>query len=367
MIVFAHLLNDRSGSPRILNTVIEGLPEAEKAVLYIGSDGDGILGSARIPKQTYWYRRTGNRLLTLAALMLSQADLFWSLIRASDIPRDAIIYANTLLPFGAALYGRLSGRPVIFHIHEASISPPIFKAALVMIARHTASRLIYVSRTHREMLPIDDRRATTVFNTIDKNLAEKAARHVYAPRRAGVFTVLMLSYARDYKGIPEFFRLAASLIHRTDIAFHLVLSDLGPGTPLPLAGPNVSMLPPTDDTADYFTAASLVLNLSRPDLCVETFGLTLLEAMAFGIPVIAPPVGGPAEIVTDREDGLLIDSRDAAALTCAVELLADDEILCARLSGTARATAARYSHNAFADGIADVLQAVRPARPDHSG
>jgi glycosyltransferase involved in cell wall biosynthesis len=363
MIVLAHLLNDRSGSPRVLKTVIESLPADEARVLYIGSDGDGVLSAAGAPRRTYWYRRTGNKLLTLATLLLSQAGLFLSLLRDRTITRDAVVYVNTLLPFGAALYGRLTRRPVIYHVHEASVSPAIFRVFLTTIARLTASRLIYVSDAHRGLLPIAEERAVTVYNAIDAGFADQAATQTYTPRRDGVFTVLMLTYARDYKGFPEFLKLAAALAHRTDIAFHLVLSDAPEGQPAPSYGPNVRLLPPTNDPSRYYAQASLVLNLSRPDLCVETFGLTLLEAMAFGVPVIAPPVGGPAELVADGQDGFLIDSRDGAALAAAVERLADDEALCQRLSRTARGSAGRYTHTAFARGVASVIDDVRSAKP----
>ncbi|WP_309090550.1 glycosyltransferase family 4 protein [Phenylobacterium sp.] len=346
--------------------MIDTLPKGERAVLYVGSGGDGLLNETGVPRRTYWYRRTRNRALTLAAYFVSQVHLFLTLLLSRDIARDAIIYVNTLLPFGAALYGRLTGRPVIYHVHEVSVRPAPFRALLVAIARLTATRLIYVSLTHRALLPIAEARAVTVYNTIDPALAAQAAAHNYEARSGGIFTVLMLCYARDYKGVPEFLRLAATLAGRRDIRFQLVLSDADEGTPPPVVTPNVTLLPPTRNPAGYYSGASLVLNLSRPDLAVETFGLTLLEAMAFGAPVIAPPVGGPAEVVSDGQEGFLIDSRDGAALARAVERLADDEGLCRTLSRNARATAARYDRETFGRGIADVIAAARSpagARP----
>lgn len=48
---------------------------------------------------------------------------------------------------------------------------------------------------------------------------------------------------------------------------------------------------------------------------LEGFGLTILEAMAAGKPVIAPKVGGIPEIVEDRVNGLLFDRRDPVAIS----------------------------------------------------
>ena len=46
------------------------------------------------------------------------------------------------------------------------------------------------------------------------------------------------------------------------------------------------------------------------NLFIETFGLTALEAMTAGLPVIVPTVGGIAEMVTDGVNGYKIDVQN---------------------------------------------------------
>ena len=57
-----------------------------------------------------------------------------------------------------------------------------------------------------------------------------------------------------------------------------------------------------------------MLNLSNPFLCVETFGMTILEAMAYGVPSIAPNIGGPIELIEDGYNGFCVDVTDARSL-----------------------------------------------------
>jgi len=56
----------------------------------------------------------------------------------------------------------------------------------------------------------------------------------------------------------------------------------------------------------------------------EGISLTILEAMAAGLPVVATRVGGTPEVVVDGETGLLIPPRDPAALGAALTRLAAD-------------------------------------------
>ena len=64
--------------------------------------------------------------------------------------------------------------------------------------------------------------------------------------------------------------------------------------------------------------------------------MALLEAMAAGVPVVATRVGGIPDVVTDGSNGLLVESRDTAALARAIAALLDEPGERTRLGRAAR-------------------------------
>jgi len=80
--------------------------------------------------------------------------------------------------------------------------------------------------------------------------------------------------------------------------------------------------------------------LCQPNVRPEAFGLTFIEAMDRGIPVVTSHLGGASEVV-DETCGVLVPPRDLGALAGALAGLLDDPARAARLgaAGPARARA----------------------------
>ena len=88
----------------------------------------------------------------------------------------------------------------------------------------------------------------------------------------------------------------------------------------------------------------------------EPFSLTLIHALACGIPTAASRAGGNVEIVQDGRSGVLSDKGDPADLARAVLRLARDPALRARVSAGGRAAASRFTFAAMVDGMEAFLQ-----------
>ena len=90
----------------------------------------------------------------------------------------------------------------------------------------------------------------------------------------------------------------------------------------------------------YYAAADAFALLSRATLGpgggVEGGGIALLEACAYGLPIVAGATGGIPETVVDGETGLLVDPDDGSAVTRALDRVLHDAALRARIGGNAR-------------------------------
>jgi phosphatidylinositol alpha 1,6-mannosyltransferase len=117
----------------------------------------------------------------------------------------------------------------------------------------------------------------------------------------------------------------------------LALVGEGPSVPLiqrELAGIPVTWLGRLSggDLADAYASFDLFLHAGTE----ETFGQTIQEAHAAGLPVVAPRAGGPIDLVSHGEDGLLFAPDDERELRRAVVRLVDDAALRLRMGESGR-------------------------------
>lgn len=90
-----------------------------------------------------------------------------------------------------------------------------------------------------------------------------------------------------------------------------------------------------EDMDAFYRGIDLYLNTSIH----EGIPMTILEALARGIPVIAPAVGGISEIITDGVEGFLIEGRNPKAFAEKCLLLRENKELREKMSKAARGRA----------------------------
>ncbi len=121
------------------------------------------------------------------------------------------------------------------------------------------------------------------------------------------------------------------------------------------APPPVRLLGFVDDSLSLVEAADALI---LPSLA-EPFGLSIVEAMALGKPVIATRAGGPLEIVREGETGRLAPPGEAAPLATAIQAVLTQEGTIKTLGAAARDDfLARFTAKRMAEEILAVYRAA---------
>lgn len=95
----------------------------------------------------------------------------------------------------------------------------------------------------------------------------------------------------------------------------------------------------------------------------ESFGMTILEAMHAGVPVVATDCPhGPGEIITDGTDGLLVPPGDAGAIAAGLLKLMDNVDERHRLGEAARVTAQKFAPRKIAMQYEQLIDELREER-----
>lgn len=120
-----------------------------------------------------------------------------------------------------------------------------------------------------------------------------------------------------------------------------------------LAPDNVTFVGPVDELrlAELYRSHDVFV---MPSL-VEGFGLVYLEAMGHGLPVVATPNTGVADLIDDGANGLLVTPGDVTACAEAIERLLDQPAWRAEMSEAASHTARRYTWERFRSTLRDAV------------
>jgi glycosyltransferase involved in cell wall biosynthesis len=168
-------------------------------------------------------------------------------------------------------------------------------------------------------------------------------------------TVLLPSTSQsERKGTQEFVRVAARVRgRRGDVRF--VATNYSPENGSVDGTPFLSRSAVLEQYARAYCVVA-------PVLWEEPFGLTAVEAMASGRPVIAYDSGALPELVEDGVTGLIVPRGDTAALERAVERLLDDEPLARRMGAAGRRRVEeRFTLPQMVDGYLAVIGQVARA------
>ena len=282
---------------------------------------------------------------------------FWRLMRRL---RPAVLHTYNLAALEYAFTATMAGVPVRIHAeHGRDASDPhglnpkhnFLRRRLVPFV----DRFIPVSedldRWLGQVVRIPRGRIQFIRNGVDTDQfvpgGAPAPDSPWGPGDVVVGTVARIQDVKNHRQLVEAF---ARLHAKTP---RLKLSIVGDGPLLPAVREQVAALGLQDAVwlpgarADIRALLHSFSVFALPSLAEGT-PVSMLEAMACGLPVVASTVGGIPEVVDDGVQGLLVPVGDVDALTAALERLAGDAELRAAQGRAGRARVEeRYSMQAM--------------------
>ncbi|MFN0178693.1 MAG: glycosyltransferase family 4 protein [Gemmatimonadales bacterium] len=311
------------------------LPDADDGAFPGGVDRLGFSSNLlkTLPGQLFWRSR-------VKALVKEHAPRF---IWAGNVRPAGPVAAGTAarhrVPFGLMLHGgdllRLAERQRRSRRRRRMVRGVLSTAAAVVAnSRWTAELATEVAAEFGADLG-DRLRVVPLGSdpTVFRPRADRAAileRFRLPPNFSWLLTVARLV---PHKGIDRGIEVLGRLRHLYPELGYLVVGQ-GPDRPRLQAladqeGVADRVLFLTDvadsDLPAVHAMAAVYLGLSRQDgLEVEGFGISLVDAAASGVPVVAGQGGGTADAVLDGETGLLVPAADPAAIAAAVDSLLGD-------------------------------------------
>jgi len=261
-------------------------------------------------------------------------------LRQARSLRPDVVLAFYALPCGlaAARIRKKLRVPVVLSLIGRDVPGPAvprFWGAYVRWSMGAANRTLFISEYCRQALGVGQGPAADVipFGVDCERFAPGAAagplrERLGIPREAKV--LLALQRLDPWKQVQVLIQAQALLLQQTDA--YLVIGGKGPeleslrGLARDLGIASRILFTgyiPDKELPLYYALADVFACHST----YETFGLSLLQAMAAGMPVVSVSSTAIPELIRHNENGILVPPRDAAAFArAALKLLADGEL-----------------------------------------
>jgi len=287
-----------------------------------------------------WFIRTRNP-LTYFRYLINTIMVMGTLLLITKKHKIDLLYANTVksVPYGILLKW-VTRRKLIWHVRDN------FKNSLLnRFFLKRCDHIVCVSHSVYLQLPYH-RSKRVLYGGIntkiwDPNRVVQPTGAVHAPRQ---LTFGIFAQITPWKNHLHFIQMAGTLHHQGVKANYLVVGDVMNKTDLHhkkrllqmvhFLGlqEQVTFLGYRKDVISIMSAVDVVVH---PASC-EPFGRVIIEAMALAKPVVAYRCGGPAEIIQDRENGILVEPGHVEELVESVRFLAQNKVDRIRLGSEAR-------------------------------
>jgi glycosyltransferase involved in cell wall biosynthesis len=277
---------------------------------------------------------------------------------------------------------RITGRAAVLHLHDARPMPPLVRLVQHRLARWTDATIV-VSAAMRQVALVDYNLPAERLEVLHNGVRCDAITSIATSERGRVRRELGLSSGASVigilgrieagKGLEPLLRAMPQVLARCPRAFLLAVGD-GPMRPecerlADALGVSASVCF-TGYRADIPAVLSAMDVMAAPALAEEGLSYAVLEGMCAGLPVVAFPSGGLAEVVRHGKTGLLVAKGDVTLLARALVELLTDAPRRQAFSEAARRRVADFSiehHVARLQEIHQAVAALRSTTPAGAG
>lgn len=261
-------------------------------------------------------------------------------------------FVRTGLPYGIVFYGgdllALGSRLARSRFKRRSYRP-LFESAAVLVAISSWTAGLLTQRLHELELDhlVSRVRVIGLGTSPERFRPDRAAADAFRQGRhlpAGRWLVTVARLV-PHKGIDTTIRVLAHLAAEFPVLRYAVIGRGGYLEGLERLAHELGVADRVhflvdvgdDELPGAYALGEIYLGLSRESgLDAEGFGISLLEAAATGLPVVAGASGGIADAVLDGETGLLVAPEDVEAAAARVRQLLTDPTLAQRLGASGR-------------------------------
>lgn len=293
-------------------------------------------------------------------------------VRAARLDALHCHFAWTGLPVSLALRGDL---PIVWQVHGRDVSAqmrdPAYRRAVAQVLPGV-DHVVAVGRFQIERLKRLGLSAQHSVIPCGAPLEIFATREM--PKRAPGQTLRFLTVGRlsAEKGVLETlsaFEIVGNQRPDVELAFvgdgplREALTSRIEASPMRDRVRMLGLLAPAEVATRLSSSHVFLQHSLEVNGWVEGFGVTLTEAGAAGLPLIASRLGGIVDQVYHEENGLLFDPGDVATQAAHMLSLVDDEPRRARMGDAARRVARTFDSRLMTSKLEDVLLASLSARP----
>lgn len=345
--------------------VLLALPEGDAAALAKFPAAQKDFSAIYTNRRTYKLSKRAQPLKYLLDTVIGITQ-FYRWLKKNPV---AIVHANDLLDFHAAIAGRLAGSKVIWHLRTAR--PKWMVAPFLWLMRTLSTRVLAVSQaTADKMLGKSFRKVTVVYDSPpDANVfdPQKYSAEQRASTRASFdiaateHVVTMIGKLVRLKGHEYFIRAGKHVITQMPNTKLVIVGGVVTGheeyaeemqrlaCELGIER-NVIFTGFRNDVPALIAASDVMLQVS---IFEDPFPGVVLQGMAMAKPMLASRLGGIPEQIDDGVSGFLIDPHDGKGIAQRVVALLNDAPQRERIGQAAR----RAVYTKFKDDAA-VIDAI---------